>query len=502
MGADLNLHKCKRRVGRFANYDAVATWRQSTTGRSLEERAPNLRISGQGIKDFGDGRGYSALDLVMAARGTDLAEAFCWLEEKLLPQKPDIEIDIAACAEAQDAPSIVPDAKTEDKGKPDQDDEWVGKEWEDGDPVPAPLPMLIPYFVPLEPYLGYLWGQSQTYKTFLLNTMAVAVASGGRFAGYQVTQRGLVYQVELEGSRSQLRIQAAKQFAGITERLPIVHVTKTPPALIGAGKRVSADWKKWAGAIVRKAKAAAERWSVPLKLITIDPQNHFAGFTDEQSSAEGNVVCNALIAMAKDAGCPVLVADHLGKDPAAGGRGTSVKHQSPWFILDAGESAEELGEDRILIIRKMKDGEDGVGISFHMEKFTAEIDQQVRGEDGAARIERAAHDTLIVVFAGEVKPVNTIKSGAENRLTDKEMIVLNTIALMINGEGQELPPECGAPTGLRGLSIARLEVKITRNPSFAGKGKGSTLFKRTFDSLMAKKKIQGFEDWVWIPLID
>ena len=38
--------------------------------------------------------------------------------------------------------------------------------------------MLIPYFIPMEPYLGYLWGQSQTYKTFLLNTMAVAVASG------------------------------------------------------------------------------------------------------------------------------------------------------------------------------------------------------------------------------------------------------------------------------------------------------------------------------------
>jgi hypothetical protein len=99
-----------------------------------------------------------------------------------------------------------------------------------------------------------------------------------------------VYQVELEGSRSQLRIQA-KQLAGITERLPIVHVTKTPPALIGAGKRVSSDWKKWASAIVRKAKAAAERFGVPLKLVTIDPQNHFAGFTDEQSSAEGNVVC-------------------------------------------------------------------------------------------------------------------------------------------------------------------------------------------------------------------
>jgi hypothetical protein len=497
----LNIYKLRRRVGRFANYEGVAQWRESTTGRPLEERALNLKISGAGIRDFGDGRGYSPIDLVMAARASSKAEAFCWLEEKLLPPKEDIKIDLDKIMEAQevrDAPPIAPEPDFTEN----PDDAWVGKEWEDGDPVPAPLPMLIPYFVPLEPYLGYLWGQSQTYKTFLLNTMAVAVASGGRFAGYQVTEHGLVYQVELEGSRSQLRIQAAKQFAGITKRLPIVHVTKTPPALIGAGKRVSADWKKWASAIVRKAKAAAERWGVPLKLITIDPQNHFAGFTDEQSSAEGNVVCNALIAMAKDAGCPVLVADHLGKDPAAGGRGTSVKHQSPWFILDAGESAEELGEDRILIIRKMKDGEDGLGVSFHMEKFTAEIDQQVRAADDTVKIERAEHDTLIVVFEGDVRPVNTIKSDTENRLTDKEMIVLNTVSQMTNREGQELPPECGAPTGLRGLSIARLEIRITRNPSFAGKGKGSTLFKRMFDSLMAKKKIQGFEDWVCIPLTD
>jgi hypothetical protein len=498
------LPDAKRRSGRYPAYDAVNPSRPSSTGRPYERRNRNLGIVGSGIKDFGTGKGYSPLDLVMAVRQTGLAEAFCWLEEKLLLQKPDIEVDWEKITETQDAPSIVsePDTKADSNAPDNPDDAWVGKEWEDGDPVPAPLPMLIPYFVPLEPYLGYLWGQSQTYKTFLLNTMAVAVASGGKFAGQAVTGRGLVYQVELEGSRSQLRIQAAKQFSGITERLPIVHVTKTPPALIGAGKRVSAHWKKWATAIVRKAKAAAERWGVPLKLITIDPQNHFAGFTDEQSSAEGNVVCNALIAMAKDAGCPVLVADHLGKDPAAGGRGTSVKHQSPWFILDAGESAEELGEDRILIIRKMKDGEDGLGISFHMERFNAEIDQQVRDTDGTVKIERAAHDTLIVVFDGEVKPVNTIKSSAENRLTDKEMIVLNTISQIINREGQELPPDCEAPAGMRGIQIARLEVRVTRNPSFAGKGRGAALFKRTLDSLMAKKKIQGFEEWVWITLTD
>ena len=185
--------------------------------------------------------------------------------------------------------------------------------------------------------------------------MAVAVVSGTRFAGYEVTTRGMVYQVELEGSRSQVRIQAAKQFAGISGKLPIVHVTQTPPSLIGAGKRVTHEWKKWARQLVQKAKAAAARHGVPLALITIDPQNHFAGFTDEQSSAEGNVIFNALIAMAKEANCPVLVADHLGKNAGAGGRGASVKSQ---FRGSSGarESAEELGEEQILIMRKMKDG--------------------------------------------------------------------------------------------------------------------------------------------------
>ena len=196
-------------------------------------------------------------------------EAFCWLEEHL-SSEPKVEVDWDKLVD--DAPPVAPEGEESPKEespkeqarRADDPNDLVGKEWEDGDPIPAPLPMLIPYFIPMEPYLGYLWGQSQTYKTFLLNTMAVAVASGTRFAGYQVTTRGLVYQVELEGSRSQVRIQAAKQFAGISGKLPIVHVTQTPPSLIGAGKRVTHEWKKWARQLVQKAKAAAARHGVPL----------------------------------------------------------------------------------------------------------------------------------------------------------------------------------------------------------------------------------------------
>jgi hypothetical protein len=138
----LNIYKLRRRVGRFANYEGVAQWRESTTGRKLEERALNLKISGVGIKDFGDGRGYSPLDLVMAARASGLSEAFCWLEEKLGPRKPDTEIDLDKIIEAQDAPSIEPGDSPQEEPETDADmteaeAALLGPMWEFLRPDPA-----------------------------------------------------------------------------------------------------------------------------------------------------------------------------------------------------------------------------------------------------------------------------------------------------------------------------------------------------------------------------
>jgi len=160
----LNIHKLRRRVGRFANYEGVAQWRESTTGRPLEERALNLKISGVGIKDFGDGRGYSPIDLVMAARASSKAEAFCWLEGKLVPAKADIEINLEKIMEAQEAPPTAPDdeaEETEDKTEDKQSDD----------------------IYPLTPYR--LKDENQTkprpwvaYKHYMLGTVSSTVAPG------------------------------------------------------------------------------------------------------------------------------------------------------------------------------------------------------------------------------------------------------------------------------------------------------------------------------------
>ena len=76
----LMLYRCRRTQ---KGYEAVPTWRSSTTGRELEKRHLNLKIVPEGIRDFGADQGYTPLDLVMAACACDLDTAFRFLSERL-----------------------------------------------------------------------------------------------------------------------------------------------------------------------------------------------------------------------------------------------------------------------------------------------------------------------------------------------------------------------------------------------------------------------------------
>jgi hypothetical protein len=73
----LGLYRCRRTR---AGYEAVATWRASSTGLPVDRRKLNLKIHPLGINDFGDGpHKYTPIDLVATARGCDLDEAFAFL---------------------------------------------------------------------------------------------------------------------------------------------------------------------------------------------------------------------------------------------------------------------------------------------------------------------------------------------------------------------------------------------------------------------------------------
>lgn len=86
----LNLYRCKRTA---TGYEAVAVWRASNGGRRIEVRKLNLKIDAKGINDFGDGpKGYTAIDLVMAALSVDFDTAFKYLDDRVGPQRMVIDM--------------------------------------------------------------------------------------------------------------------------------------------------------------------------------------------------------------------------------------------------------------------------------------------------------------------------------------------------------------------------------------------------------------------------
>lgn len=93
----LGLPKTRQRAA--GSWEAVAVWRPSSSGRPLEKRGANLHASPRGIRDFGDGEPYTAIDLVIAARGCSFDTAVEWLEPFLDPE-PTAEIDLEAIAAA------------------------------------------------------------------------------------------------------------------------------------------------------------------------------------------------------------------------------------------------------------------------------------------------------------------------------------------------------------------------------------------------------------------
>jgi hypothetical protein len=94
---DLDLYKCRRARG---GYEAVPTWRESSTGRPLEERNRNLGISPKGIRDFvlGADGGLTPIDLVMRALNCDFDDACSWLREQLGWLEGGPAVDLTGCA--------------------------------------------------------------------------------------------------------------------------------------------------------------------------------------------------------------------------------------------------------------------------------------------------------------------------------------------------------------------------------------------------------------------
>lgn len=109
----LGLHGTKQK--RPGHWQAVPEWRASNSGRAVVDRNPNLSAHQNGIVDFGTDDKFSAVDLVMRARGCSDADAFDWLESFVdLPIDDEVKVDVdAMIAKAQERAALEAPAKSE-----------------------------------------------------------------------------------------------------------------------------------------------------------------------------------------------------------------------------------------------------------------------------------------------------------------------------------------------------------------------------------------------------
>jgi hypothetical protein len=494
----LSLYRCKRRRGPHASYEAVATWRPSRNGRKPEERRLNLRISPLGIRDFGDGRGYSALDLVMAAEGCTLGEATLWLDQQLGWSAGGPEIVINATTEAHEpkqetsesGPTIEETAFTEEpEDKPEPEYERILREagaWIHGD-APPPAPQCsFERFLP-QKGVGMLIGQYGSGKTHIIVDLGVAFATQmeTKFAGRKRLRRGGVVIVEFEESAVPIRIACAAKHRGIEgETLPIMTLSGAPPVLIR--KKVNANAIKW----YREKLGAAQqlfqqKFDLPLAMVGIDPLIDAADFLDENDAAEANRAMRTFDALANELDCIFMINDHAGKDVTRGSRGASSKPGKAHFVLTLPERVADPIAHRTLTVHKVRNQAGNWGADLWFELV------EVVTQDGEIV------SNLACCWGDEVRGgANEENQGeATDRLPRLQAAALRVLKQLL----------AKAASALRD-QIPRVSLEVWYDELLdqtviePDDGNRRRTFKRVKDGLLDRGRIEISGEQVWIPL--
>jgi hypothetical protein len=347
---DLNLYNCRRLSGRTASYEAVADWRPSTEGRPLEKRDRNLKISGsKGIKDFGNGETFSALDLVMRARSCSLSEAVAWLEERVRPNTGP-EIDFDAILNGPGARSEIPNdearAKNEEPPKKKRRRFKFIPFWELR-PGATEMPYLIDELIPAKGIVLF-WGPPKCLKSFFMLDAMFHVARGWEYRDRHV-QQGTVVYCAFEGSHGyEKRGEALRRHYELedSERTPLV-------AMAG-----NADLIKEHKVLVEEIREEVERYvpgTVPAAVV-LDTLNKSLHGSESKDIDMASYI-RAAEAVRDAFGCVVIIVHHCGWDESRM-RG----HSSLRGAVDAELSVTREDDVVTVTVEEMRDGPEGVQI--------------------------------------------------------------------------------------------------------------------------------------------
>ncbi len=201
--------------------------------------------------------------------------------------------------------------------------------------------------------VGILFGDSQSFKSFLAVELGTAIASGSDRHGWLV-KPGAVFFIVGEGQGGfRRRLRAQQIHHGLPDELPLF-VRTLPMELIEAGDTLAV------ATLIREAAKAA---GVEPALIVIDTLSQNAGAVDENSNSDVARLLSNVSAYLREAfqAC-VLLVHHVGHGSKDRTRGAHALMANVDFALRL--ERRENSDTTVLFSAKVKDGPEWEPVAF------------------------------------------------------------------------------------------------------------------------------------------
>lgn len=187
-----------------------------------------------------------------------------------------------------------------------------------------------------EDTIAYLFGDSDTWKTFIAISMSLSMATGLDWLGRKVVKAPVVY-VAAEGARGiGQRVKAWKLYHEVSEQTDFFTVPM--PINLLDNEAVAR--------LILSIRAVPKLAEHAPGLIVFDTLARSMDGGDENGTSEANQVTAAAGVLKATFGCCVLILHHNGKDASRGMRGNSAYRNNADTVIKVSAPAPHNGERR------------------------------------------------------------------------------------------------------------------------------------------------------------
>lgn len=288
-------------------------------------------------------------------------------------------------------------------------------------------------------------GASGSAKTFLVIELGMCIATNRDFWGMKVKPGLVIYQAG-EGKEG-----VTKRLDGWLQDRGVEPSAAIPFKMLPRKVNLFVDDKD-TELLIAEAKAWAEYYDQPVRLVVIDTFNKAITGANENAGQDMSKVLSRLEQISEALDCAVLVPMHKSKQGEMRGHTSLTGDVSNVLNVTKLEIRDANGRQiRTVSLDKNKDGEDGRPMRFVLRQVVTGIK-----EDG-----QPIHTCVVDRPDGDDEAL-----VQEGRLSAPQTIFLQTLKDAIDSEGQE-PPEGVNSAGRRVVSYKEFEARLRKRWPFS-----------------------------------